>query len=229
MHPFCNNGWAYYEKVQEIMLSYARGTMLFHPAEGPPVSVNSRVDPGSIMIGGGVSREAGGGDGRDHVQGDEDDIMGAQDGVPIPPIPSSGSKCKLLTDNDITGDLISSSKSHRTSTTSFSSRKLKPKSVAGVMADGLDNIGGMIDRFTSVLERSLITPGPPDLTTLAQAEALQLVQHYDEGLEQREKIRIVSYFASNPQAPGVYLVLNDVKIRKGWLYSVLDGSAGHSS
>jgi hypothetical protein len=56
--------------------------------------------------------------------------------------------------------------------TSFSSCKLKPKSVAGVMADGLDNIGGTIDQLTSVLERSLVTPGLPDPTTLAQAEAL---------------------------------------------------------
>jgi hypothetical protein len=103
MRLFCNNGWAYYEKVQEIMPSYARGTTLFCPAEGPPVSVNGRVDSGAIMIGGGGSREAGGGDGRDDVQGDEDDIMGSRDGVPIPPIPSSGSKCKLLTDDDITG------------------------------------------------------------------------------------------------------------------------------
>jgi hypothetical protein len=97
------------------------------------------------MIGGGGSREASGGDGRDDVQGDEDDIMGVQDNIPIPPIPSSGSKCKLFTDDDITSDSISSSKSPRTSTTSISSCKLKPKSVAGVMADGLDNIGGMID------------------------------------------------------------------------------------
>jgi hypothetical protein len=67
MCPFCNNGWAYYETVQEIMLSYARGTMLFHPAEGPPVSVNSRVGSGAIMMGGGGSREAGDGDGRDDV------------------------------------------------------------------------------------------------------------------------------------------------------------------
>jgi hypothetical protein len=145
MRPFCNNGWAYYEKVQDIMPSYARGTTLFHPAEGPPVSVNGRVSLGAIMMGGGGSREAGGGDGRDDVQGDEDIIIGAQDGVPIAPIPSSGSKCKLLTDDDITGDSISFSKSPRTVTTSFSSCKLKPKSVAGVMADGLDNIGGTID------------------------------------------------------------------------------------
>jgi hypothetical protein len=176
MHLFHNNGWAYYEKVQEIMPSYARGTAFFCPAEGPPVSINGRVDSGAIMMGGGRSREAGGGDGRDDVQGDEDIIMGAQDGVPIPPIPSSKSKCKLLTDNDITGDSISSSKSPRTLMTSFSSHKLKPKSVAGVIADGLDNIGGTIDRLTSVLERSLVTPGLPNPTTLAQAEALQLVQ-----------------------------------------------------
>jgi hypothetical protein len=68
MHPFCNNGWAYYEKVQEIMPLYARGTTLFHPAEGPPVSVNGGVDSGAIMIGGGGSREAGGGNGRDDIQ-----------------------------------------------------------------------------------------------------------------------------------------------------------------
>jgi hypothetical protein len=181
------------------------------------------------MIGGGGSREAGGGDGRDDVQGDEDDIMGAQDGVHIPPIPSSGSKRKLFTDNNITGNSISSSKSPRTSMTSFSSHKLKPKSVAGVMADGLDNIGGTIDQLTSVLERSLVAPGLHNPTTLAQAEALQLVQHHNDRLEQGEKIKIVSYFASNPQAPGVYLVLNDVEIRKGWLCSVLDGGARHSS
>jgi hypothetical protein len=53
MHPFCNNGWAYYEKVQEIMWSYARETMLFHPAKGPPVSVNGRVDSGAIVEGAG--------------------------------------------------------------------------------------------------------------------------------------------------------------------------------
>jgi hypothetical protein len=127
------------KKVQEIMLSYARGTMLFRPAEGPPVSVNGRVDSGAIIMGGGGSREASGGDGRDDAQGDEDNIMGAQDGVPIPPIPSSGSMRKLLTDDNITGDSISSSRSPRTSMTSFSSHKLKPKSVAGVMADGLHN------------------------------------------------------------------------------------------
>jgi hypothetical protein len=200
MHPFRNNGWAYYEKVQEIMSLYARGTTLFRPAEGPPVSVNSRVDSGAIMIGGGERREADGGDGRDDVQGDEDNIMGAQDGFPIPPIPSSGSKCRFLTDDDITSNSISSSKSLRTSMTSFGSRRLKPKSVAGVMADGLDNIGGTIDQLTSVLERSLITPGLPDPTILAQAEALQLVQHRDDGLEQGEKIRIVSYFTSNPSS-----------------------------
>jgi hypothetical protein len=94
------------------------------------------------------------------------------------------------------------------------------------MADSLDNIGGMIDRLTSILERSLVAPGLPDPTTLAQAEALQ---HHHDGLEQGEKIRIISYFASNPQAPGVYLALNHVEIRKGWLRSVLDGGAGHSS
>jgi hypothetical protein len=82
---------------------------------------------------------------------------------------------KLLTDNDITSDSISSSKSPRTSMTFFSSHTLKPKSVTGVMAYGLDNIGGTIDRLTSVLERSLVAPSPPDPTTLAQAEALQLV------------------------------------------------------
>jgi hypothetical protein len=81
MCPFHHNGWAYYEKVQEIMPLYARGTTLFHPAEGPPVSVNSGVDSGAKMIGGGESREASSGDGRDDVQGDEDNIMGAQDGV----------------------------------------------------------------------------------------------------------------------------------------------------
>jgi hypothetical protein len=97
------------------------------------------------------------------------------------------------------------------------------------MADGLDNIGGTIDRLTSVLERSLVAPGPPDPTTLVQAEALQLVQHCNDGLEQGEKIRIISYFTSNPQAPGVYLALNNIEIRKGWLHSVLDGGAGHSS
>jgi hypothetical protein len=101
----------------------------------PLSQIDGRVDSGAIMIGGGESREAGGGDGRDDVQGDEDDVMGSQDGVPIPPIPSSGSKHKLFTDDNITGDLISFSKSPRTSTTSFSSCKLKPKSVAGVMAD----------------------------------------------------------------------------------------------
>jgi hypothetical protein len=65
--------------------------MLFHPAEGPPISVNGRVDSGAIMMGVGGSRGAGGGNGGDDVQGDEDNIMGAQDGVPIPPILSSGS------------------------------------------------------------------------------------------------------------------------------------------
>jgi hypothetical protein len=87
----------------------------------------------------------------------------------------------------------------------------------------------MIDQLTSVLERSLVTPGPPNPTTLAQAEGLHLVQHHNDGLEQGEKIIIISYFVSNPQAPGVSLALNDVEIRKGWLRSVLDGSAGHSS
>jgi hypothetical protein len=58
-----------------------------------------------------LTREASGGDGRDDVRGDEDDIMGAQDSVPIPPIPSSGIEHKLFTDDDITGNLISSSKS----------------------------------------------------------------------------------------------------------------------
>jgi hypothetical protein len=52
------------------MPSYARGTMLFYPAKGPPVSVNGRVNSGEIMMGGGGSREADGGDGRDDVQGD---------------------------------------------------------------------------------------------------------------------------------------------------------------
>jgi hypothetical protein len=39
------------------MPSYARGTMLFCPAEGPPVSINGRVDSGAIMIGAGGSRD----------------------------------------------------------------------------------------------------------------------------------------------------------------------------
>jgi hypothetical protein len=75
------------------MPSYARETILFSSAEGPPVSVNGRVDSEVIMMGGGGSREASGGDGRDDVQSDEDVITCAQDSVPIPPILSLGSKC----------------------------------------------------------------------------------------------------------------------------------------
>jgi hypothetical protein len=150
MHTFCNNGWAYYGKVQEIMPSDARGTTLFHPAEGPPVSVNGRVDSVAIMMQDGGSMDASGGNDGGKAQGNEDIIIGTQYGVPRdPPVPSSGSKCKFpITDDDVTSNSISSSKSLRTSVMSFtfsSCKSTKAKSVTGIMVDGLENIGGIIE------------------------------------------------------------------------------------
>jgi hypothetical protein len=54
----------------------------------------------------------------------------------------------------------------------------------------------------------LVTPTPPDFASLVQAEAIQLVQHCDDGIDQREKIKIVSHFYNNPQAHVIYLALD---------------------
>jgi hypothetical protein len=83
----------------------------------------------------------------------------------------------------------------------------------GIMVDGFENIGGTIEWLTSIFEKSLGTPTLPDSASLMQAEEIQLVQHYEDGLDQREKIGIISHSPNNSQVHVMYLALNDAEIR----------------
>jgi hypothetical protein len=80
-------------------------------------------------------------------------------------------------------------------------------------------MGGTLQRFTDVIEKSLLPQETP--AAARHDKAVELVQECDDGLTFDEKIILITYLTDNPTAVGTYLALKDDKYREGWVRSIV--------
>jgi hypothetical protein len=108
------------------------------------------------------------------------------------------------------------SSGHKSSKTGKSSAF---KNVTTALDAGFNQMGGTLQRFTDVIEKSLLPQDTPAATQ--HDKAVELVQERDDGLTFDEKIVLITYLTDNPPAVRTYLTLKDDKYREGWVRSIV--------
>ena len=125
--------------------------------------------------------------------------------------------------------LLAASASPRTSSLSLplssgykslkTGRSSASKNVMTALDAGFNQMGGSLQRFTEVFEKSLLPQENPAANH--HDKALQLLQERDDELNFEEKIIVISHLTENPTAVRTYLALTDDALRAGWLQSIV--------